>query len=49
MKKSNIAVLSVFLLVVFAVVFTACGKATPDSNYNYRKNKYILTLIKKVI
>jgi len=36
MKKSNIAVLSVFLLVVFAVVFTACGKATPDPNYNYR-------------
>jgi len=36
MKKSNIAVLSVSLLVVFAAVFTACGKATPDPNYNYR-------------
>jgi len=36
MKKSNIAVLSVFLLVVFAVVFTACEKATPDPNFNYR-------------
>jgi len=36
MKKSNIAVLSVSLLVVFAVIFTACGKAAPDPNFNYR-------------
>jgi len=36
MKKSNIAVLSVLLLVVFAAVFTACEKAAPDPNFNYR-------------
>jgi len=36
MKKSNIAVLSVSLLVIFAAFLTACGKATPDPNYNYR-------------
>jgi len=35
MKKSNI-VIALCLLVVSAVFFTACGKAVPDPNYNYR-------------
>jgi len=36
MKKSNIVFIIVCLFIICAVIFTACSKATPDPNYNYR-------------
>ena len=38
MRKMNVPtpVFWILLLVTIAVIFTGCGKATPDPNYNYR-------------
>ena len=59
MKKTIIAVFTVVLLIAFAAIFTGCGKATPDPNYNYRvtgqfadwgsnyEEKYIMTPVAK--